>query len=761
MCGELRAADLKNVEHMGLLGMASDWASERLNAEGLLRFLADEYFEEDELRRSILRNWPESPHSGNAAPALKSGRFMPELFIRDDKDDSFRFLQSYIRSTVMELLQASKEHQRVRDDEKKVPQAERQTAYVHHRADGEDAVYQERVTDCGNEVEGPNPVNRGPTEVAEGHQHVGKGRHETGEEPAHLVYNGQTEVVEALGKMSDAGVIEAIPGLLDKMERKALLSIHAIVSGKTDNIRNRESLLHRVRTFFEKLPAEQRGNHPLPQTLQEVVKLLRSPETYKKVEAKKLVVDTSSPVAAAGTALSQVDILPLRDIHVIYQTLASRQAGEIGHLKAGGTKHKLKWRILKLFKKVEQRAGDKLPESLRKCLIVMSLSARHALGNDGSLLDVLGPIPAGKQSLHQSILSALSDVSYLKKENLLLLYKNLVPDSDPSKKTGVTSIRNKITTIFLDCLLNSEIRRVPKYVKNAASKLKVMMKDQLGGNSQPKRRKEDVKDQEKREQEEHEEVGRKRKRLTEKKDPKKRKRVKVEDATTKPKPPLEKNHLKRSIRLELEAVLRVSSHLQQIMYELSECSTDKAFPSADSNYTRKSGKNTIRVEGSPKPSSPSVAESGVAIVRSREVVEKSVHRSDHNTEALMRKRIQVWSVDEFSFDEEGAESSMEERESCKDGGLSLDEAKWMEDVTQVGDQAAAVAYMLVGCAVEKMSRLRGQKLETPLRDYLRSGVKRRPDDTEIEVDKACWDQDQVAFILDLAQNEPRISRRYP
>ncbi|KAL2651261.1 hypothetical protein R1flu_019389 [Riccia fluitans] len=155
--------------------------------------------------------------------------------------------------------------------------------------------------------------------------------------------------------------------------------------------------------------------------------------------------------------------------------------------------------------------------------------------------------------------------------------------------------------------------------------------------------------------------------------------MEVEAADFRPKAPLEKNHLKKSTLLELEAVLRVSSHLQQIMYDLSKCLEGSAVPPSEGKCTsRGSGKKSDAVKnGQARPNSSAVdlslvPDSGVALLGSEEVVEESICILDHNTEAVMRSGIKIWSLDQYSFslDQDGVEKSMEQIENFNDGSLS-------------------------------------------------------------------------------------------
>ncbi|KAG6549013.1 hypothetical protein Mapa_009455 [Marchantia paleacea] len=403
----------------------SDWDRERLNAEGLLRCLSEEYVEEEKQRRGLLKRWPEAPCTEDAVSSSNAERYIPEVLLRDDDDDSFHFLQTYVRRCVNQL------------------------------------------------------------------RHTG--------EVDQLVHDGQHEIVDALWRLSDQGVIEAIPGLLEKVERKALLAIYSIVSGKNGDTRNRAHL-------------------------------------------------------------------------------------------------------------------------------------------------------------------------------------------------------------------------VDRNVMSAAGKLKGMMRQKIAVNTKSSG-------------------------LNEKKD------------------------LRESMQVELEAVLRLSSHLQQITYNLREFSGEVVFSASESekefsvvNCSRKVDYDKISVEnGQMQQRSPEGGTSSLQDAREVQgVVPTFDNKLDDEMEAALSKQIQVWSYNQTldSLNEESLERTIESQNNCRHEAVSPEEAKALKDVTRIGDEAAGVGYTLIGCALEEMSRLSGQSFIAPVRSYLRSGVKRPFQESELEVE-----QDQVSIILSVAQTDSRISSR--
>ncbi|BBN06744.1 hypothetical protein MPTK1_3g23550 [Marchantia polymorpha subsp. ruderalis] len=612
----------------------SDWDRERLNAEGLLRCLSEEYVEEEKQRRGLLKRWPEAPCTEDSVSSPNAERYIPEVLLRDDDEDSFHFLQTFIRRCVNELRHGGKVDQ--------------------------------------------------------------------------VVHDGQHEIAESLLRLSDQGVIEAIPGLLEKVERKALLAIYSIVSGKNGDTRNRAYLVDRVSKIFNNVSPQQTQTD----RMQDVVTIMRSPGSYKKVESIKFEVEAFFPVEAAHSALLQLEQLPLTGLHVMLATIKGRLPGKVGQLKMGANKDRLASRIRKAaHRHLEGLENEnELPERLRQSLIVMSLSARYAFGNDGKLIDFLGPVSMEKQSLHYKLLSALSDINYVKHENLLLIYKEIEGRLESSSKTRTKTIRNKINRIFLDCLLNSEIRPVPENVMSAAGKLKVMMRQKIAVN-------------------------------------------------TKSSGLYEKKDLRESMHVELEAVLRLSSHLQQIAYNVREFSGEGVFPTSESekelrkmdidqSYVEKGQMQQRSAEGG----TPSLQDAGEL----QSVVPTSENNLDDELEAALSKQIQVYSFNQTldSLNEEGLERTIESEKNCQHEAVSPEEATALKDVTRIGDEAAGVGYTLVGCALEEMSRLSGQSFIGSVRSYLRCGVKRPFQESEPEVE-----QDQVSIILSLAQLDSRISSR--
>lgn len=473
--------------------------------------------------------------------------------------------------------------------------------------------------------------------------------------------------------------------------------------------------------------------------LQKILALVRDPDSFRQETLPgKLSLVATCPYSAAQSALTltHLEQLPLPCLHVMLEVLLEKPPDVMfGKLPVGGNKERVVTALLEKSGDLlsYDQPGEALPEALRKSLVVMSNSARYAFGDDGNLLDFLGPLPLETQLLQGNLLSALTYLKKLNYENLQLVHRELIGAPQKYEKRHRGNLRYPIRRILLDCLLRSEVRSVPEEVKAVALTIKTLAVKQVDGP--------------------HEEAS---------EEP--------------PKKPVSDSRFNEPLgddarsELEVEATLRISRHLLQIMYNWKEVLSERCpqeecqrmllgFNVPNRSGCHVSGPSDVS-DATPRTSLGNGIHSGTDVT---EVGEDSLAEHLRYGGSKVAKppfeRDSFVEVAEAAQTEGGnitASNSPDVSEGVEIDGTA---AEAMENLhlTKIADEAAEVGYALVGCAMERTARSSGVSLKRPVRKYLRSGTIKKIRTGPGEGMNV--EQHQLAMILKIAGKIPSISPR--
>ncbi|CAM6091749.1 unnamed protein product [Calypogeia fissa] len=538
--------------------------------------------------------------------------------------------------------------------------------------------------------------------------------------------DGKLNVPGMVAKLSDEGVVECIPVLLPKLRRKALQTILSTLSEWRRAARNRQWLIEKFTKEWMTFAGQPKKSASRRTKMREIVAVFRDPDSFlQETVPGRLSLEAFCPYSAARSALTltQLEQLPLSCLHVMLEVLLEKPPDVmIGKLPAGGNKERVVAALLERGGALlsYDQAGEALPESLRKSLMVMSVSARYAFGSDGNLVDFLGPLSLETQVLQDDLLSALSHLKKLNYENLELVHKMLLLSPNIYEKRHPGNFRYPIKRVLLDCLLRSEVRSVPEEVKTVAVTIRTLAMKQVDEEGQPPGDGQPV-----------------------------------SDSTLK-----DSGGDDARIELEVESTLRISSHLLQIMYNWKEVLSRSSEEECPITFSGSNGANCSSVPGR---GTSGITETTPRNSSTDDVVQLgeeslAADMTDGGVEHI-RSRLESDSIYESAqvLQIEWTNTTSSNRPyDCEAIEIDGTPAEAMENkrLTTIADEAAEVGYALVGCAMERTARSSGVSLKRPVRKYLRSGTMKK-----VRAHSGDVGEHQLGMILKIAEKIPAISPR--
>ncbi|XP_057843990.2 uncharacterized protein LOC131053387 isoform X2 [Cryptomeria japonica] len=512
---------------------------------------------------------------------------------------------------------------------------------------------------------------------------------------------------EKIQDLPEKELFASLPVLLDHFQQPALLTLSKVVTGKTYIRRNH--LIKYIQLGLPKLFA--RTGQDASECLQNVKNILRNPDSYLPPCAAVLPEKPSSALAVAKCTLGQLENLPNHTLYSMNRIIGGESLTiKLELRKIGSSKASLaeciKNKADRLLEGV--RDFDPLPELLKKALLVASLSARQSCGEDGGIVENLGYISPELNALHNDFLKAISHVQKLDSVELKDIYGCLSSD-DLFLSKSLRLLRRIIRTFLVEWLFECYDEIIPESVIRT-----INMINKLGaakGAVKERGRKGIVKGRDQKgAAKERESKGTVKERVQKdtvmERDPK---------ATIKERDPIgykTEPRVDTKLRLdrELECVLNVSTHLQQVIYERTE------------NAGLEQRIAEIPLDSSEDECEPWFSENSY-----------DTHELDGKEETYVGES---FSEPEFiEVKEHGLQEQMKEdfphgelKNSSRVDSLSKNNSQTEETVREivqqiqeVCDEASLFCYRLVGSMIDEFLRIQGHVLEAPARTYLRNG----------------------------------------
>lgn len=273
-----------------------------------------------------------------------------------------------------------------------------------------------------------------------------------------------------LKKMDEAEIVTSLPCVLDTLHIHSLQSILTVLTGFATRILNRSWLEERiVQTVNEYVDG---CGDTLPDVVTQAMEIMRDERAARKpMSSGNLYELPSSSILAVQSALDQVESLPLRTLHAMYDLMHEKpvQNVRLDESATGGNRARLA-RALRKGAEIltwDLKDDDPLPEPLTRALRAMSLSAKELDGSDGNLLSIIGPPPPDVEAVHNKLLSALSQLKKLEFHRLTSL-SSLVHEGPVQSfcKDHPTYLRSHFRRILLDFLLRCDDPEVPAPIQN-------------------------------------------------------------------------------------------------------------------------------------------------------------------------------------------------------------------------------------------------------------------------------------------------------
>ena len=273
-----------------------------------------------------------------------------------------------------------------------------------------------------------------------------------------------------LKKMDEAEIVTLLPCVLDALHIHALQSILSVLTGFTTRILNRNWLEERIIQTVNDYVNE--CGDTLPDVVMQAIEIIRDKKsTRKPMSSGILFALPPSSILAIQSALDQVEVLPLRTLHAMYDLIHEKPMEKVRLVQSltGGNRERL---ARSLRTKAEELTADleegyPLPDPLKKALHAMCLSAKELDGNDGNLLSIIGRPPPDVEAVHNRLLLALSQLKKLEFHSLSSL-SSLVHEGPVQSfcKEHPTYLRSHFRRILLDFLLRCDDSEVPAPIQN-------------------------------------------------------------------------------------------------------------------------------------------------------------------------------------------------------------------------------------------------------------------------------------------------------
>jgi len=462
--------------------------------------------------------------------------------------------------------------------------------------------------------------------------------------------------LEKIQGLPDKELFGALPLFFQQLKISALRTLANVVTGKEYYGTNRNFTIKKVKRGLSKLFSQTGEN--ASECLQKVQDILRNPSNIHLSNVAELTEMPSSWPDAAKYTLNQLEKFPIHTLSVMKKMLNRKS---VGSKKAGENKISMAKRVKQLGEKfiLNAQECDPIPEPLKKALLVASLSARQSFGEDGGLLQRLGPISPDRSALDNDFLKAISHVQKLQHVELKDVYSCLYSDRCfPS--IGRRMLRQKIRMLLIDSLLESCDRTIPEPVMRC-----MIMINRLGA--------------------EKEEVKRK----------------------TNP------NSYKTELRVEVESecVLNVSSHLQQIICDWTEqAGLDQGWTELHLDESEETCEQWFTQNSY---NSFALAGDGEAYVGESTSDQELAKDQDPS---LKEQEKEMFEDRELKY---SSEEDLLRKNSClrEEKGIDI-----LQQIQGISDEAGLFAYHLLGCMMDEFLIRQGDVLEAPARAYLRNGL---------------------------------------
>eukprot|EP00252_Welwitschia_mirabilis_P025899 TRINITY_DN8263_c0_g1_i3.p1 TRINITY_DN8263_c0_g1~~TRINITY_DN8263_c0_g1_i3.p1 ORF type:complete len:580 (-),score=111.69 TRINITY_DN8263_c0_g1_i3:92-1831(-) len=225
-----------------------------------------------------------------------------------------------------------------------------------------------------------------------------------------------------------------LPILLKCFRVGVLRALVKILTGKTYN-HNKDLCVRRIMREF--------GNgydENVSASLQKLEHILRNQDNIERSNFMISKCTSHSLIVALETILGELKRFPLQTIEAMYRKLRGKSAWVRSHQrKCTQRKGSLVEKVTNLAKKFLEcvHSDDRLPRQLKNAFHVASLSARQICGEDGGLLQRLGPISPETIALQNDFLKAISLVKDLKQIDIMSIYCYLFPDDEPKGKSSL------------------------------------------------------------------------------------------------------------------------------------------------------------------------------------------------------------------------------------------------------------------------------------------------------------------------------------
>jgi hypothetical protein len=161
----------------------------------------------------------------------------------------------------------------------------------------------------------------------------------------------------------------------------------------------------------------------LPDVVIQAIGIIQDVKSVRKpMSSGILFALLPTSILAIQSALDQVETLPLRTLHAMYDMIHEKPLEKVRLVQSltGGNRERLARSLRAKAQKftVDLEEGYPLPEPLKKALHAMSLSARELDGDDGNLLSIIGHLPTDVEAVHNEVLLSLSRLKKLEFRSL-------------------------------------------------------------------------------------------------------------------------------------------------------------------------------------------------------------------------------------------------------------------------------------------------------------------------------------------------------
>jgi hypothetical protein len=268
-----------------------------------------------------------------------------------------------------------------------------------------------------------------------------------------------------LDDLEDWEITTSLPLVLDTLHINALQSILATLISTPVLSKNRtfmeDQIIQIIATHLEQ------GGDDIPEVVSRAIDVIRDKKSVRKrISDLNLCALPSSPIAATYRVLEHLEFLPLRTLHAMKDLLKS-QTAQSEQTVFGSNRTRLASYIRRKVAKQlgELDEGDPFPEAIKSSMYALSLSVKEVGGDDGDLGLIIGPPLPSVVSVHNKIFSALRKLKRLKFKSLLSLSSFIGDGVDCQSKKQTISVRARYRQILVDFLLRCEEPIVPDAIK--------------------------------------------------------------------------------------------------------------------------------------------------------------------------------------------------------------------------------------------------------------------------------------------------------